>query len=70
MRDQVRETFFLAFSSLAEPVHSGSQRSRARRLLARRERTLDGEDRGESMVWGGKGLILQGAESPWQRRKL
>jgi hypothetical protein len=40
MRDKVRETFFLAFSSLAEPVHGGPQRSRARRLLARRSGPL------------------------------
>ncbi len=31
---------------------------------ARRERTLDGEDRGESIVSGGKGRALDGAKLP------
>ena len=38
---------------------SGPQRSRARRFLARRKRTLDGEDRCESMGAGGKDLVLK-----------
>ena len=35
-------------------ARSGPQRSRARRFLARRERTLDGEDRCETIPAGGK----------------
>jgi hypothetical protein len=36
---------------------SGPQRSRARRFLARRKRTLDGEDGCESIGAGGKDLF-------------
>jgi len=44
-------------------LHSGAfrggpQLSRARRFQARRERTLDGEDRCETMGEGGKDLFL------------
>ena len=39
------EIFSFGFSSLIEKLRSGPQPSRARRFLARRERTLDGEDR-------------------------
>ena len=39
------EIFSFGFFSLTEKVRSGPQQSRARRFLARRERTLDGEDR-------------------------
>ena len=39
------EIFSFGFSSLTEKLRSGPQQSRARRFLARRERTLDGEDR-------------------------
>lgn len=48
------KSFIFCFSSLAERVCSGPQRSRARRFLARRERTLDGEDRCETIAAGGK----------------
>ena len=39
------EIFSFGFFSLTEKLRSGPQPSRARRFLARRERTLDGEDR-------------------------
>ena len=39
------EIFSFGFFSLTEKLRSGPQQSRARRFLARRERTLDGEDR-------------------------
>ena len=37
---------------------------------ARRERTLDGEDRGEWIVWGGKGRTSDEAKSLLQGRKI
>jgi hypothetical protein len=37
---------------------------------ARRERTLDGEDRGECIVWGGKGRTSDEAKSLLQGRKI
>jgi hypothetical protein len=40
---------------------SGPQRSRARRCSGAAERTLDGEDRCESMGAGGKDLVLKDA---------
>ena len=43
------EIFSFGFFSLTEKVRSSPQQSRARRFLARRERTLDGEDRCGSM---------------------
>jgi hypothetical protein len=61
--DAVR-SFLFCFSSLAErPVRSGPQRSRARRFLARRKCTLDGEDRCERIGEGGKDLILEDTRS-------
>ena len=39
------EIFSFGFFSLTETLRGGPQPSRARRFLARRERTLDGEDR-------------------------
>jgi hypothetical protein len=39
------EIFSFGFFSLTEKLRSGPQPSRARRFLARRERTLDCEDR-------------------------
>jgi len=55
MKTTEQGLFVFAFSSLAEPVPSGPERSRAR---ARRKRTLDGEDRWETLVEGGKGPTL------------
>jgi hypothetical protein len=47
---------------------SGPQRSRARRSSGAAERTLDGEDRCESLGAGGKDLVLQDAR-PVRRRE-
>jgi hypothetical protein len=41
---------FSLFPSIVERVRSGPERSRARRLLARRSPTLDGEDRCETIT--------------------
>jgi len=47
-------SFYFCISSLAEPLCSGPQRSRARRFSGAAERTLDGEDRCERIGEGGK----------------
>jgi hypothetical protein len=51
--------WFLSF--LAEAVRSAPQRSRARRFSGAAKRTLEGEERCESIARGGKGLVLKGA---------
>jgi len=51
---QTAKTFYFCFSSLAERLAAAPQRSRARGFLARRERTLDSEDRCETIAAGGK----------------
>ena len=48
-----KASLFLLFL-LGGAACSGPQRSRARRFAARRERTLDGEDRCETIAAGGK----------------
>ena len=48
---------FCCFSSLAEPVAAARSGQGRAVFLARRERPLDGEDRGESMGAGGKDLF-------------
>jgi len=54
-----RERLFIsAFSSLGGDSCSGPQRSRARMFMAPAERTLDGEDRCETIRQGGKSLLL------------
>jgi len=51
------ENFCFCFSSLSGArTRSGPERSRARRFLARRKRTLDGEDRCDRIDPGGKDL--------------
>ena len=57
-----RSFLFLHFLPSGAPC-SGPQRSRARRVQARRKRTLDGEDRCESLGAGGKDLVLKDARS-------
>jgi hypothetical protein len=47
------------FSSLAEPVAVARSGQGRAAFQARRERTLDGEDRGERIGEGGKELILR-----------
>jgi hypothetical protein len=51
---QTAKTLYFCFSSPGGAAGSGPQRSRARGFLARRERTLDGEDRCETIAAGGK----------------
>jgi DNA replication protein DnaC len=58
------------FSSLAEPVAAARSGQGRAAFLARRERTLDGEDRGERIAEGGKELILNGARCRSQRRAI
>jgi hypothetical protein len=45
---------FPVIPSIVERVRSGPERSRARRFLARRSATLDGEDRCETITGGRK----------------
>jgi hypothetical protein len=53
------ERHFSSFSSMAERGFAAARSGQGRAVLqARRERTLDGEDRGECIVWGGKGRNL------------
>ena len=47
--------------SIVERVRSGPERSRARRFLARRSATLDGEDRCETITEGRKELSSSSA---------
>ena len=47
--------------SIAERVRSGPERSRARRFLARRSATLDGEDRCETITEGRKEISSKSA---------
>ena len=51
------KSFCFCFSSLAEPVAAARSGQGRAVFLARRERTLDGEDRCESMSAGGKDLF-------------
>jgi len=50
-------SFCFFFSSLAEPVAAARSGQGRAVFLARRERTLDGEDHRESMGGGGKDLF-------------
>ncbi len=49
--------FFLSLHKRSK-FQSGPERSSARRILARRQRTLDGEDRSETMAREGKASRL------------
>ena len=51
------KSFCFCFSSLAEPVAAARSGQGRAVFLARRERTLDGEDRCESLGAGGKDLF-------------
>ena|ERR1700758_906061 len=55
------EVFCFCFSSLAEPFAAARSGQGGAAFRARRERTLDGEDRCERIAEGGKELILNGA---------
>jgi hypothetical protein len=72
---QTEKTFFFLLFLPGGAACSGRQRSRTRGFLARREPTLDGEDRCETIAVGGKesspyralpqlGKILDRAEQP------
>ena len=62
MKSRDKRSFFLLFL----PWRSGFAAARSGQgravFQARRERTLDGEDRGESIVWGGKGRWFYGRD--------
>jgi hypothetical protein len=55
-------SFYFGISSLAEPLAAAHSGQRARRCSGAAERTLDGEDRCESLGEGGKDLVLQDAD--------
>jgi hypothetical protein len=56
-QEQSERSFYSCFSSLAEPVAAARSGQGCAVFLARRQRTLDGEDRCERIREGGKDLF-------------
>ena len=61
LRSKLGEVFLFLHFLPSGASRSGPQRSRARRCSGAAERTLDGEDRCESMGEGGKDRVLKDA---------